>query len=216
MPKIRVLLADDHTIFRKGLREIIEKQGDMTVVGEAKDGFEAVNKTKELAPDVILMDISMPSLDGVNATRLIRRQNEQVGIVMLTMYRDNAYVFEAIKAGAQGYIVKDADLSELLKAIRSIHRGEPVIDSSIAGRVLVEFCKPTRSQKTQDFLRLSDRETKILQLVAQGATNKEIAEQLFISEHTVRNTLSIIFEKLHVNSRTEAAVQAVQEGLLKL
>jgi len=216
MPKIRVLLADDHTIFRKGLREIIEKQGDMTVVGEAKDGFEAVNKTKELAPDVILMDISMPSLDGVNATRLIRRQNEQVGIVMLTMYRDNAYVFEAIKAGAQGYIVKDADLSELLKAIRSIHRGEPVIDSSIAGRVLVEFCKPTRSQKTQDFLRLSDRETKILQLVAQGATNKEIAEQLFISEHTVRNTLSIIFKKLHVNSRTEAAVQAVQEGLLKL
>jgi len=214
MQKIRVLLADDHTIFRKGLQEIINKRSDMTVVGEAKDGVEAVNKAEELAPDIILMDISMPILDGVKATRLIRDQDEQVGIVMLTMYGGDQYVFEAIKAGAQGYILKDADLDELLKAIRSVHQGQPMIDSSIAGRVLVEFGRLTRDQQNQDFLDLSKRETEILQLVAQGATNKGIAEKLFISEHTVRNALSIIFQKLHVNSRTEAAAHALREGLI--
>jgi NarL family two-component system response regulator LiaR len=214
MQKIRVLLADDHTIFRKGLQEIINKQSDMTVVGEARDGVEAVSKAEELASDVILMDISMPILDGVKATRLIRGQDEQVGIVMLTMYGDDQYVFEAIKAGAQGYILKDADLDELLKAIRSVHRGEPLIDSSIAGRVLVEFGRLTRDQQNQDFLDLSQRETEILQLVAQGTTNKEIAEKLFISEYTVRNALSIIFQKLHVNSRTEAVAHALREGLI--
>jgi NarL family two-component system response regulator LiaR len=216
MQKIRVLLADDHTIFRKGLREIIDKQSDMIVVGEAKDGFEVMNKAEELAPDIILMDISMPILDGVKATRLIRGQDEQVGIVMLTMYRNDQFVFEAIKAGALGYVLKDADLDELLKAIRSVRRGVPMIDSSIAGRVLVEFCKPSGDQESQDFLDLSKREIEILQLVAQGATNKEIAEMLFISEYTVRNALSIVFQKLHVNSRTEAAVHALQGGLLKL
>jgi NarL family two-component system response regulator LiaR len=214
MQKIRVLLADDHTIFRKGLQEIINKQSDMTVVGEARDGVEAVSKAEELASDVILMDISMPILDGVKATRLIRGQDEQVGIVMLTMYGDDQYVFEAIKAGAQGYILKDADLDELLKAIRSVHQGEPLIDSSIAGRVLVEFGRLTRDQQNQDFLDLSQRETEILQLVAQGTTNKEIAEKLFISEYTVRNALSIIFQKLHVNSRTEAVAHALREGLI--
>ena len=214
MQKIRILLADDHTIFRKGLQEIINKQSDMTVVGEARDGVDAVNKAEELAPDIILMDISMPILDGVKATRLIRDQDEQVGIVMLTMYGDDQYVFEAIKAGAQGYILKDADLDELLKAIRSVHRGVPMIDSSIAGRVLVEFGKLTRDRQNQDFLDLSKREIEILQLVAQGATNKDIAQKLFISEHTVRNAISIIFQKLHVNSRTEAAAHALQEGLI--
>jgi len=214
MQKIRVLLADDHTIFRKGLREVIDKQSDMTVVGEAKDGIDAVNKAEELAPDIILMDISMPILDGVKATRLIRDQDEQVGIVMLTMYGGDQYIFEAIKAGAQGYILKDADLDELLKAIRGVHRRQPMIDSSIAGRVLVEFGRLTRDQQNQDFLDLSERETEILQLVAQGATNKDIAEKLFISEHTVRNALSIIFQKLHVNSRTEAVAHALREGLI--
>jgi DNA-binding NarL/FixJ family response regulator len=137
-----------------------------------------------------------------------------VGIVVLTMHGDDKYVFEAIKAGAQGYILKDADLDELLKAIRGVHRGEPMIDSSIAGRVLVEFGRLTRDQQNRDFLDLSKRETEILQLVAQGATNKGIAEKLFISEHTVKNALSIIFQKLHVNSRTEAATHALREGLI--
>ncbi len=214
MRKIRVLLADDHTIFRKGLREIIDQQSDMTVVGEAKNGVEAVNKAEELTPNIILMDIRMPILDGVKATRLIMGRDEQVGVIILTMYRDDEYVFEAIKAGAQGYILKDADLNELLKAIRSVRRGEPMIDSSIAGRALIKFCELTEAQDSQDFLDLSERETEILQLVAQGATNKDIAGKLFISEYTVRNALSIIFQKLHVNSRTEAAVYAVRERLI--
>ena len=216
MPKIRVLLADDHTIFRKGLQEIINKQSDMTVVGEAKDGVEAVDRAEELEPDIILMDINMPILDGVKATRLIIGQDEQVGIVMLTMYRNDQFVFEAIKAGAQGYLLKDADLDELLEAIRGVRRRQPMIDSSIAGRVLVEFCKLTRDQERQDFLDLSKREGEILQLVAKGAKNREIAEKLFLSEYTVRNALSIIFQKLHVNNRTEAVVHALQEGLIKL
>ena len=216
MQKIRVLLVDDHTIFRKGLREIIDGQSDMTVVGEAKDGTEAVNKAEELAPDIILMDISMPILDGVKATRLIIGQDERMGIIVLTMYRDDESVFRAIKAGAQGYVIKDADLDELLEAIRGVRRGQPMIDSSIAGRVLVEFSKLTREQESRDFLDLSKREVDILQLVARGAKNREIAEKLFLSEYTVRNALSIIFQKLHVNNRTEAAIYALQEGLLKL
>jgi NarL family two-component system response regulator LiaR len=216
MQKIRILLADDHTILRKALREIIEKQCDMTVVGEARDGVEAMEKAEELAPDVILMDIRMPILDGVKAIRLIRAQDKHVGIVVLTMFNNEQLVFEAIKAGAQGYILKDAELDELLEAIRGVQRGDPMIDSSIAGRVLVEFCNLTRKQKSRDFLDLSERETEILQLVAQGATNKEIAEMLFVSEYTVRNALSIIFQKLHVNNRTEAAVHALQEGLLNI
>ena len=216
MQKIRILLADDHTILRKALREIIEKQHDMTVVGEAKDGVEAMEKAEELAPDIILMDIRMPIVDGVKAIRLIRAQDKQVGIVVLTMYHSEQFAFEAIKAGAQGYIPKDAELDDLLAAIRGVQRGDPMIDPSIAARVLVEFCGLTRKQESKDFLDLSGRETEILQLVAQGATNKEIAEMLFISEYTVRNALSIIFQKLHVNNRTEAAVHALQEGLLNI
>ena len=146
MNKIRLLLADDHTVFRKSLRGIIDRQTDMTVVGEAKDGVEAVDRAKELAADIILMDIRMPILDGVKATRLIKAQDEGVGIVILTMYPDDEYVFEALKAGARGYVLKDADRDELLEAIRSVHRGEPAVDASIAGRVLVEICKLTRSE----------------------------------------------------------------------
>ncbi len=215
-PKTRVLLADDHTIFRKSLREIIDKQSDMTVVGEARNGIEAVQKAEELAPDVILMDISMPKMDGVRATRLIVEQVDKAGIVVLTMYNEEAHVFQAIKAGAQGYVLKDADLEELLKAIRSVRRGEPMIDASIAGRLLVEFAALIREQERQDYLDLSKRETEILQLLAQGATNKDIAETLLISEFTVRNALSIIFEKLHVNNRTEAAIEALKKGWLEL
>ena len=215
MRKIRILLADDHTIMRKGLQEIIERQTDMTVVGEARDGVEAVEKAAELAPDIILMDISMPNLDGVKATRIITGRDKNVGVIVLTMYGEDAYIFEAIKAGAQGYVLKDADLDELLGAIRNVHRGEPMIDSRVAGRLLVEFCKAERDQQDLRLLDLSKREIEILQLVAQGSTNKEIAAKLFLSEYTVRNALSIIFQKLHVNNRTEAVVQALEKGFLR-
>jgi DNA-binding NarL/FixJ family response regulator len=203
MEKIRVLLVDDHTIFRKGLREIIDKQSDMTVVGEAKDGVEAVNKAKELALDIILMDISMPILDGVKATRLIRDQSEQVGIIILTMYRNDQYVFEAIKAGAQGYILKDADLDEMLEAIRSVYRGEFMIDSSVAGRILSEADQVT------------PREMEVLDLLALGLTDREIAETLVISESTAHKHVENIRAKLGVRTRTAVVAEARRSGLLK-
>jgi DNA-binding NarL/FixJ family response regulator len=175
----------------------------MTVVGEAKDGVEAVNKAEELAPDIILMDISMPTLDGVKATCLIRDQNKQVGIVILTMYRNDQYVFEAIKAGAQGYILKDADVDELLKAIRTVRRGEPMIDSSVAGRILSEAGQ------------LTPREMEVLHLLALGLTDREIAETLIISERTVHKHVENIRAKLGVRTRTAVVAEARRRGLLK-
>jgi NarL family two-component system response regulator LiaR len=216
MQEISVLLADDHTILRESLREVIDRQSDMRVVGEAADGVEAVSQAQELAPDIILMDIRMPELDGVEATRLINAQDEEVGIIILTMYRDDAHVFEAIRAGAMGYILKDAEMEELLAAIRGVHRGEAMIDAAMAGRMLVDFLRPGGERERGDHLDLTAREAEILGLVAKGASNQEIAAALFLSEHTARNALSIVFKKLHVNNRTEAVVRALRKGWLKL
>lgn len=214
MKEIRVLLADDHTIFREGLRAILDQQRDIHVVGEAKDGVEAVKKTTELVPDIVLMDINMPVLDGVKASRLITGQDQRVGIVILTMYREDKYVFEAIKAGARGYLVKDARARELLKTIRAVHQGEALIDPAVATKLLEEFRRLAEKRSGKDFLDLNEREIEILRLVAQGATNKKIAATLCFSEQTIKNYLSIIFQKLHVNNRAEAAAYAVQEGLI--
>jgi DNA-binding NarL/FixJ family response regulator len=211
---IRVLLADDHTIFREGLRAILDRQKDIVVVGEAEDGVEAVKKTAEVAPDIVLMDINMPVMDGVEASRLITAQHQRVGIIMLTMYREDKYAFEAIKAGAQGYVLKDARARELLKAIRAVHRGEALIDPAMATKLLEEFRR--LAGVGEGFLGLSKREIDILRLVARGATNKEIGNALCLSEQTIKNCLSIIFQKLHVNNRTEAATFAIREGLISL
>jgi DNA-binding NarL/FixJ family response regulator len=216
MRRISVLLADDHTILRESLREVIDRQGDMSVVGEAGDGTQAVSRAQELAPDIILMDIRMPGLDGVEATRLIKARDEEVGIIILTMYRDDDHVFEAIRAGAMGYVLKDAELEELLAAIRAVHRGQPRIDAGMAGRVLVDFLRPGGEGEGGDYLELSAREAEILRLVGEGATNREIAGELSLSEHTVRNALSVVFQKLHVNNRTGAVVRALRRGWLKL
>ena len=143
MQKIRILLADDHTIFRKGLREIIAKQSDMTVVGEAKDGVETVNKAQELAPDGVLMDIRMPRLDGIGAAHLITERDPGVKIIILTLYFEDEYVSEAIKAGVRGYILKDAGAEKILEAIRAVHRGEVRIDSAMASKALVKLCQET-------------------------------------------------------------------------
>jgi DNA-binding NarL/FixJ family response regulator len=210
---IRVLLADDHAIFRDGLRAILDRQKDIVVVGEAGDGVEAVKKAAELAPDIVLMDINMPVMDGVRASRLITAQDQRVGIIILTMYREDEYVFEAIKAGAQGYVVKDARAREVLKAIRAVHRGEALIDPATATKLLEEFRRLAEEQRKELF-DLNEQEIEILRLVAQGASNKEIAEALHFSEQTIKNKLSIIFQKLHVNNRAEAAASAIREGLI--
>ena len=212
MKAIRVLLADDHAIFRDGLRAVLDRQKDIVVVGEAGNGVEAVKKAAELAPDIVLMDINMPVMDGVRASRLITAQDQRVGIIILTMYREDEYVFEAIKAGARGYVVKDARAREVLKAIRAVHRGEALIDPATATKLLEEFRRLAEGQRKE--FDLNEQEIEILRLVAQGASNKEIAEVLHFSEQTIKNKLTIVFQKLHVNNRAEAAASAIREGLI--
>jgi DNA-binding NarL/FixJ family response regulator len=212
MTEIRIILADDHDIFRKGLREILDKQSDMTVVGEARDGIEAVSKAEELAPDVILMDLKMPHLDGIAAARLITERDPEAKIIILTMYLEEEYVSEAIKAGARGYILKDAGLEKMLEAIRAVHRGEVRIDPDMASKALMMLCQETEDSQER-IMSLSEREKEVLSFVARGATNSQIAQRLLLSERTVENHLSAVFKKLGVRNRTEAAVCAVHAGL---
>ncbi len=210
----RVLIADDHTMFRQGLKQLLETQPDLQAVGEAGDGLEAVEKALALRPDVVLVDINMPGMDGVTAIRQISEKCPGARCIVITMYRRDRYLFEAIKAGAYGYLLKDADAADLLRAIRAVRRGEALVDPSIAARLLEEFRRPEPGAAPQE--QLTQRDLEVLRLVAQGLNNFEIAERLFISEKTVRNRLSVVFQKLHLSNRTEAALYALREGLASL
>ncbi len=212
--RLRVMIADDHRMFRQGLRQILETQPDMVVVGEAGDGLEAVESAVRLRPDVALVDINMPGMDGVAAIREITERCPKARCIVITMYRRDRYLFEAIKAGAYGYLLKDADAADLLRAIRAVQRGEALVDPAIAARLLEEFRHPEEVGALQEGL--TQRDVDLLRLLAQGLGNVEIAEKLFISEKTVRNRLSIIFQKLHLSNRTEAALYALREGLVPL
>lgn len=215
MGEIRVLLADDHTVLRQGIAQVLESQADMTVVAQAKNGLEAVNLTKKYRPNVALLDINMPEMDGVEATRHITTELPETGVIILTMYRRDDYIFEAIKAGASGYLLKEVELSELLRAVRAVARGEAVIDAAIAGRVMAELrSSRTLVKETTSEESLAERDVEILQLLAQGLSNQEIADQLSLSEKTVRNRLSLVFRQLHLKNRTEAALYAMREGLI--
>lgn len=214
MSKIRIILADDHTIFRKGLREIIDSQSDMVVVGEARDGFEALEKVGDLLPDVVLMDIKMPCLDGVKASRHISEHHPQIRIIILTMYGQDKHVFESIIAGAQGYILKDAPIERLIEMIRAVYHGKESIDPYVTSKVLRQFRQLAEGQQGRDFLLLNQRELEILGLIAQGSTNRAIAEKLFLSENTIKHIVSEILQKLHVNNRAEAAAYVIKEGLI--
>lgn len=209
---IRIVLADDHALFRQGLRSLLEAEPDFRVVGEAGDGREALRHVLEAKPDIVLMDIQMPGLDGVQATQEILREWPQAKVIMLTMYRQDAYVFEAVKAGARGYMLKDADAKDLLEAIRRVNNGEVLLDAELAEQIIQDF-KAKRESVPKPHAELSEREVQILKLVAHGYTNLEIAGELSLSEKTVRNRLSEIFQKLHLNNRTQAALYALREGL---
>lgn len=214
MSETRVLLADDHNVLRQGMAQVLNAQSDMSVVGQARNGVEAVALASKLQPDVVLMDINMPEMDGVEAARRISSQQPKIGVIILTMYRRDEYVFEAIKAGASGYLLKEVELDELLASIRAVAQGEAVIDSAIAGRVLAELRQPQTAKQAVES-ELAERDLEILRLLAQGSTNQEIADQLIIAEKTVRNRLSLLFRRLHLENRTQAAIYALREGLLE-
>lgn len=212
---IRVLLTDDHAIVRKGVRALLATERDIQVVGEAGNGAEAVAKAETLCPDVILMDLMMPELDGIEATRQITANIPGARVIVLTSFAADDKVFPAIKAGALGYLLKDSGPEELLRAIRQVYRGEPSLEPSIARKVLFELAQPPKQQPlTAD--PLTQRELDVLRLIAQGCSNKEIALKLSVSELTVRTHVSNVLSKLHVASRTQAALYALQKGITSL
>ena len=214
MDTVRVLIVDDHAVVRDGLITMLGREKDFTVVGEAQNGLEAVEKAQELEPDVILMDLRMPELDGVEAMHRIRSQNPEVRFIVLTTYDTDEYIFDAIEAGAKGYLLKDASREELFSAVRAVQRGESLIHPGIAARILDRFTQLS-NQATPASL-LSEREVEVLQLIAKGSANKEIGASLSISESTVKTHVANIFQKLDVNDRTDAVTQALQKGIIKL
>lgn len=214
MDKIRILLADDHNVLRQGIAQALDVQPDMHVVAQAGNGVEAVRQARLHNPDVALLDISMPQLDGVEAARQISVDSPATGIIILTMYRRDDYVFEAIKAGASGYLLKEVELDELLAAIRAVARGEAILDPVIAGRVLAEFRHPSKKQE-ENVTGLAERDVEILRLLAKGLTNQEIAAGLSLAEKTVRNRLTLIFKQLQLENRTQAALFALRQGLVE-
>ena len=213
---LRILLVDDHVLFRKGLTALLNSRPDIQIVGEARDGLEAIEAAREFLPDVILMDVNMPRCDGLEATRRIKREMPHVKIVILTVSDDDQHLFEAIKSGAQGYLLKDLEPSQLYDLLESISRGEAPLSGVIAAKILKEFSRPSvpASQEAAVMDELTPRETNILQLVVEGKSNKDIASELVISENTVKIHIRNILEKLHLQNRIQAAVYAVSQGLV--
>jgi DNA-binding NarL/FixJ family response regulator len=215
---LRILLVDDHVLFRKGVAALLETRPDIEIVGEAKDGLEAIEAARENIPDVILMDIHMPKCDGLEATRRIKREMPHVKIVMLTVSDEEQHLFEAIKSGAQGYLLKNLEPYQLYDLLESISRGEAPLSGAIATKILKEFTRPsqdsTQQQQAAIIEELTPREAEVLQLVSEGKTNKEIAAILFLSENTVKIHLRNILDKLHLQNRIQVAVYAVRQGLV--
>jgi len=211
--KIRILIVDDHTVVRKGLKALILTEADLEVVGEAGDGEEAVRRARILKPDVILMDMSMPKMDGVEAITEIKKEDPEARILVLTSFAEDKKILAAIKAGALGYLLKDASPDELLRAIHDVHRGESSLHPTVAQKVIHAIQGPTDPDPKSD-RSLTERELEILKLIAEGLPNQQIAKQLFISERTVRTHVSNILRKLNLPNRTQAALYAVREGLV--
>jgi DNA-binding NarL/FixJ family response regulator len=210
---IRIIIADDHTLLRDGLRALFASVADIEVVGEAETGAEVITRASQLQPDVILMDIQMPGINGIQATRQIVGKYPGIGVIVVTMYKDDDSVFAAMRAGARGYILKGADQEEMLRAIRAVARGEALFGPEIATRLVNFFSSPQAELSTQAFPELTSREHEVLELIARGLNNQAIATRLSISEKTVRNHISNIFNKLQVADRSQAIVKARQAGM---
>lgn len=217
MKRIRVVLADDHSVLREGMRNLLDEQPDIEVVGEAANGLEAVAVVREAAPDVVLMDVVMPRLTGIEATKQIKRSNPATAVLILSAYDDDRYVLGLLEAGAAGYLLKSASGQEVIHALRAVHAGESVLHPSVTGRLLVRASRsPARLAPSTDSEPLTERELEVLQLAARGHSNKEIAGELALSLPTVKAHLVNIFNKLGVASRTEAVLYGLRRGWLAL
>ncbi len=216
---IRVLVCDDHALFRRGLIMVLESEEGVAVVGEAEDGEAAIRRAEELVPDVVLMDVRMPRVGGIEATRAILESVPSAKVLMLTVSEEEDDLYDAVKAGASGYLLKEISIDEVGSAIRAVVSGQSLISPSMAAKLLTEFTNLARKaeqRQSAPIPRLTDRELEVLRLVARGLTNREIAGELYISENTVKNHVRNILEKLHLHSRMEAVVYAVREKLLDI
>ena len=211
---IRVFIAEDHQIVRRGIRQLLSTEAGIEVVGEASNGKEAVADVDKLKPDIVLMDLVMPVMDGIEAIRQIKASHPSIQILVLTSFATDDKVFPAIKAGALGYLIKDTSPEELISAIRQVHKGEPTLHSSIAQKLLKEISHSSEAPVSPD--PLTDREVEVLKLIARGLSNQEIAETLVVSVATVYTHVSRVLDKLHLASRTQAALYALREGLASL
>ncbi len=217
MDRIRILLADDHVMVRQGTRELLEHEDDMEVVAEAGDGEETVVLAGAERPHVVIMDVAMPRLNGIEATRRIKALYPSMAVLVLTAYDDDEYVFALLEAGAAGYLLKDVPVEELIKAVRAVHAGESVLHPAVARKVVSRFAQPSAERDREDSLdQLTEREAEVLRLAAKGLTNREIARELTISARTVQVHLSNTFSKMGVGSRTEAVLHALRKGWLTL
>ena len=210
---LRILIVDDHPIFRDGMRSLLESVSDLDVAGEAATGQDAIRVARALQPDVILMDLNMPGLDGIEATRQIIRDSPRANVLVVTMYEDDESVFAALRAGARGYLLKGARQAETLRAIRAVGNGEAIFGPGIAARVMGFFASPRSAATAQVFPELTERELEILRLIARGQTNQEIADVLALSLKTVRNHVANICGKLQVADRAQAVIRAREAGL---
>ena len=216
---VSVLIVDDHALFRRGLQMVLEGESDINVVGEASDGQEAVERAEHTSPDVVLMDVRMPKRSGIEATRAIKDMLPSTKILMLTISDEEADLYEAIKAGASGYLLKEISIDEVANAVRAVQQGQSLISPSMASKLLTEFAAMVKRRDERSQVpgpRLTERELEVLKLVAKGMNNRDIGAELFISENTVKNHVRNILEKLHLHSRMEAVVYAVREKLLDI
>lgn len=214
MNKIRVMIADDHAMVRQGLKTILELEDDICVVSQASNGEEAVANARTIKPDIILMDINMPILNGLQAIKIIKTEDPDAKIIVLTIHQDREYLFKTLQLGCEGYVIKDAESSVLIEAIRSVAREQTYIQHNMTSELVKEFNRVTLYEQDKTFINnLTNREIEVLKLIAEGMINKEIAKNLYISEKTVKNHISNIFKKLDVNDRTQAAIYAFKHNI---